>query len=192
MTTKAFRDPKIERSAMRIEALLKSIGTESERLAFLDDWGFFDCDHTKETSERIDFIEKNLLSLFSEIVKGFYGQDYSLEELKDDFDEEVDEIVSLTTERENPKMSYSRWSNSAWYTFWGSTKSNKRNEQQFEICTLAVFTYEELKNDLEKCIDKVKELTAHAPHTAWEYDELRGYMKNFIEDVQSDESLEDF
>ena len=55
-------------------------------------------------------------------------------------------------------MSYSRWSNSFWYTYWSSESGETRDEQVFEICDLACplsFTYAELKGDLTSCLQVV-------------------------------------
>lgn len=57
-------------------------------------------------------------------------------------------------------MSYSRWSNSIWYTFWTTASpNNKRIDQLFEICDFPqlLFTYSQLTEDLDKCISEVKE-----------------------------------
>jgi len=135
-------------------------------------------------------------------------------------------------------MSYSRWSNSVWYTFWCSTSSNKRDEQIFQICDLTHsvnLTYAEIKkyydnDDLDTLKQNVKEEIvlamattpiklsmpssnghqamqkdddvniSHPPmtlekafsvYTDEEYDELIGYMVEFVKDVEQDEKLDD-
>ena len=110
-------------------------------------------------------------------------------------------------------MSYSRWLHSTWYTYWSTlpegTKATRDN-QVFEVCAVTAFTYKELKEDIDKCLDKVVEclLTPFTLHingispedteatqstpvvtTAAELEELRGYMLDFMDDVESDETL---
>tara|TARA_Y100000310_G_scaffold211576_1_gene212323 strand:- start:38 stop:403 length:366 start_codon:yes stop_codon:yes gene_type:complete len=61
-------------------------------------------------------------------------------------------------------MSYSRWSNSFWYTFWAETDfgagaKNKEGEV-FQICDLGHgmhFNYKELKESVDDCLQRVKE-----------------------------------
>ena len=91
-------------------------------------------------------------------------------------------------------MSYSRWSNSVFYCFWSATKSERLNDQLFDVCGVKAFTYKELKNDMEGCIDKIKKLTTATnpglfvakSYTDEEYEELRGYMRTFIKDVEQE------
>jgi hypothetical protein len=95
-------------------------------------------------------------------------------------------------------MSYSRWGSSVWYTYWcahgGASADDKRDEQLFDICTVKMFTYKELKDDIDGCIDKVREIvdTANATNegstqiTADEYKELQGYMESFMADIEKE------
>jgi len=56
-------------------------------------------------------------------------------------------------------VSYSRWSNSFWYTFWSGT-DDASLDAQFEICDVArgqIFTYRELSRDIDGCIRLVQE-----------------------------------
>lgn len=67
-------------------------------------------------------------------------------------------------------MSYSRWSNSTWYTFWTSMSEKTeykfptkkiKNEQYFEICDFPSFhvSYGDIKSKgIDNIIDEVKEL----------------------------------
>jgi hypothetical protein len=78
-------------------------------------------------------------------------------------------------------MSYSRWIDSSWYTFWCTTKSEEKDDQEFSIDCEIHFTYKELRNDLAGCLKKIKE---HFPKaTRKEIAELRGYIQDFILDV---------
>ena len=113
-------------------------------------------------------------------------------------------------------MSFSRWSNSIWYTYWSSTESNKRDEQCFAICMVSSFTYKELKEDIELClnlachkeqlvypwveegpfggyVDEMAQPTFDESlrPTPEEREELKGYMIRFIDSVEKDKELED-
>ena len=89
-------------------------------------------------------------------------------------------------------MSYSRWSNSRWYTFWCSTASSKREDQIFNVDCQFDFTYAELKRDRKGCLRKVR--AKYGELEDWEldgvYNELDRYMEEFIKDVENDEKLE--
>lgn len=109
-------------------------------------------------------------------------------------------------------MSYSRWSNSTWYTFWSATSPkgfNKKPEQIFEICDLPSYnvTYKQIKDDVDKTISNIKEFYSKEHEgeifdgikdgtfiykpTIWppknpsdeELQELKEYMLQFTKDV---------
>lgn len=114
-------------------------------------------------------------------------------------------------------MSYSRWSNSLWYTYWSSTSSNTINDQVFEICGVTSFTYKEIIDDIEKCLDRACELQKRVYDTPFggpfdplnidklsetkykineslaptseEREELKGYMIKFTDHVNSDKDI---
>ena len=114
-------------------------------------------------------------------------------------------------------MSFSRWSNSIWYTYNSSSLDNhKRNEQVFTICMVSSFTYKELKEDIELClnlachkeqlvypwveegpfggyVDEMAQPTFNESlkPTPEEREELKGYMLKFIYRVEKDKELED-
>ena len=85
-------------------------------------------------------------------------------------------------------MSYSRWSKTSyWYTY-GSSNENK--EEIFEICTEATFTRKELEEDINGCIDKLKnhiskesEIRKRMP-TEKDWKLLKKYMNEFLEDEE--------
>jgi hypothetical protein len=65
-------------------------------------------------------------------------------------------------------MSYSRWGDSAWYTFWSATSPDgpaTKNDQVFEICDFPSFsiTYQEIVSDVDQVIARVKEFY-DSPH----------------------------
>lgn len=102
-------------------------------------------------------------------------------------------------------MSYSRWSNSVWYTFWTwngegdeftfPTQSRK-NTQTFEICDLVTYyvTYGELDElGVDIVIDQIREF--YSKQYKWslgdykkdvteeELEELKGYLLQFMNDI---------
>ena len=95
-------------------------------------------------------------------------------------------------------MSYSRWSNSVWYTYDSSSLDNNiRDDQCFTICTVASFTYKELKEDMEKCLNVAchKQCLTDNGYdeslkpTPEEREELNGYMLRFIKYVENNKDL---
>jgi hypothetical protein len=99
-------------------------------------------------------------------------------------------------------MSYSRWSNSIWYTFWSYSRSPKKEDQLFEICPIKSFTYKELKeNGFDKSIESLKKhMLKHKNKNKLffsdlkffnekDFEELKIYMKEFIEDIENDKTL---
>lgn len=87
-------------------------------------------------------------------------------------------------------MSYSRWTNSTWYTYWASSDSKKRDDQIFEICIDGRFTYNQLKSDIKGCLQIIaNNPEAKVKPDQLELDELEIYMKRFIRDVEADQEL---
>ena len=108
-------------------------------------------------------------------------------------------------------MSYSRWGNSFWYTYWANSENkHDKNEQLFEICDMAGplnFKYSEIKQDIDRCLEVVQ--TFYKKEKEVEYiipndhskstkvktksyslneetlEELRSYMLRFLEDVDN-------
>jgi len=95
-------------------------------------------------------------------------------------------------------MSYSRWTTSVWFTFGtlknGLKKPKKCSDWYFAILCDSVediggFSYNELKNDMDKCILAVKEAVDNKKKpviTKKELNELKGYMLEFVEEVNRD------
>ena len=109
-------------------------------------------------------------------------------------------------------MSYSRWGSSCWYTFWSSSSDEDRDNQVFEVCDMVCpmrFTYRELSCGLDECIDQVRKEFGQKrksrilvnvtedgeyvyddvdvnpiDYSEKEFEELKGYMKEFMEDVE--------
>ncbi len=84
-------------------------------------------------------------------------------------------------------MSYSRWGASRWYTFWANQENENRDTALFEACPVAEFTAAELRADIQQCIDVAKqaEQTRFGDVSSEECEELRGYMTEFLADVDA-------
>ena len=91
-------------------------------------------------------------------------------------------------------MSYSRWSNSVWYTFWTSISEDTqfklptkrlKNNQVFEICDLQNYyiSYRELDElGVDVVVDQVKKFYSKS-NSEEEFEELKGYLLAFMDDV---------
>lgn len=79
-------------------------------------------------------------------------------------------------------MSYSRWTKDCiWYTFWNSVQSGiGKQKQVFEICSVASFSYKEITENIDKCLEKVRGIEDASEK---ELEELKGYMCCFINSV---------
>lgn len=84
-------------------------------------------------------------------------------------------------------MSYSRWINSYWYTFWKYSKDESYDTATFCICRFdgdINFTAKQLRKQFEKCIDTIKMKERKASEE--EIDEVAGYMSKFLKDVEEE------
>jgi hypothetical protein len=79
-------------------------------------------------------------------------------------------------------MSYSRWSNSKWYTYWHTQDpaTANYNTALFDVCGVQTFTARQLREELDACIAEVQNIE---PSTKEELDELKRYMVEFIKDI---------
>ena len=82
-------------------------------------------------------------------------------------------------------MSYSRWVNSCFYTYWCSSKSERKEDELFachvDLASQVMITYEECKrieNSLMSIKGKINQIKDDEEAT-----ELQGYIKEFISDV---------
>lgn len=71
-------------------------------------------------------------------------------------------------------MSYSRWSDSVWYTYADVNGG-------FTVCGHKTFSDQELK-DLEKCIQFFRDFKVY---TETELTELKGYMQEYLDESDS-------
>ena len=82
-------------------------------------------------------------------------------------------------------MSYSRWLNSKFYTYWCISEAKNKNDEMFivhsDLKVYQKFTYVECKELIESRI-KLKGRMNSIDNDE-EAEELQGYMKKFIEDV---------
>ena len=81
-------------------------------------------------------------------------------------------------------MSYSRWINSCWYTYWCTSDATKKEDEIFSVTSEYNFTYKEIKEN----INNFKVLKKHFSgiYTQEEYKELKSYMFEFIKDVEDE------
>lgn len=90
-------------------------------------------------------------------------------------------------------MSYSRWSNSKWYTFHSTQPGDEAEDSEnaiFEIWGVCQFTAQELRDDLQECAvmagkiygATIEEVADGA--TIEEVAELTGYMLEFLADIK--------
>ena len=82
-------------------------------------------------------------------------------------------------------MSYSRWVNSCFYTYWCSSKAERKEDELFschvDLESQVMITYEECKrieNSLMSIKGKINQIKDDEEAT-----ELQGYIKEFISDV---------
>lgn len=80
-------------------------------------------------------------------------------------------------------MSYSRWSDSHWYTYYTCSSGFTKDTQRFEINCDITFTYKELKEDMYRCLKEVSKKDIALPNELMI--ELQGYMDEFISDVEN-------
>ncbi len=85
-------------------------------------------------------------------------------------------------------MSYSRWSNSFWYTYGTGSDTGLKKDEGFDVCGVAWFTYRQLTKNKTECLCKVTE-KAKPPPTPSQVAELAGYMSLFIKETDYDYSL---
>ena len=82
-------------------------------------------------------------------------------------------------------MSYSRWVNSCFYTYWCSSKAERKEDELFacqvDLESQVMITYEECKKIEDSLISikgKINKIKDDEEAT-----ELQGYIKEFISDV---------
>lgn len=89
-------------------------------------------------------------------------------------------------------MSYSRWIQSRWYTYWAAATKKKdldRDNSIFVICNVANFRAKELREDIDRCAREAVTKDGGCA-TEIESDELKLYMREFLDDVDKEYPLE--
>ena len=89
-------------------------------------------------------------------------------------------------------MAYSRWSHSMWYTYWNASSGKDIEEQVLTVCGtgpggISSINYVYAKEDLDAVVNHViKQHEGETPGivTQKERDELKGYIKEWTEDVE--------
>tara|TARA_R100000231_G_C5205280_1_gene128763 strand:- start:130 stop:423 length:294 start_codon:yes stop_codon:yes gene_type:complete len=88
-------------------------------------------------------------------------------------------------------MSYSRWINSSFYTYWCSTKSDKKEDQIF-MCHTGLLEQHELKyGQVKDYLVDTEALMYDLYLDEKEANELLGYMRSFVRDVDTKYGGED-
>lgn len=87
-------------------------------------------------------------------------------------------------------MSYSRWTNSRWYSYWSIPRGDaveNRDNARLEVIDAAGpldqdlwFAAAEIREDVHACLRRVR-----LPTTSAELEELKGYMLEFVSDVDA-------
>lgn len=88
-------------------------------------------------------------------------------------------------------MSYSRWLNSYWYTYWQYRGDENRDNAMFAICTIETFTAKQIRDDIDWCLAQVTKSCCERKEfkrqpTTSEMAELRGYMLEFLDDIEQE------
>ena len=80
-------------------------------------------------------------------------------------------------------MSYSRWSNSDFYTYWASSRGSGKEDQVFMLHLDLVSTYELTYKDVQVYLLDKRAFQERFGLRGYEADELLGYMGQFVADV---------
>ena len=82
-------------------------------------------------------------------------------------------------------MSYSRWSNSVWYSFWSTSDAKRKEDEVFclwaDMSQTKDWTYEQLLGFTVEDIGK-----EYVGITLAEAEEAWGYIQNFLADVDEE------
>jgi hypothetical protein len=82
-------------------------------------------------------------------------------------------------------MSYSRWADSSWYTYWETSKPASVEGEllaiHYSFDEYFVLTLGEIEADVLSALERIKGLTGASDA---EIDELRGYCQQFAADVR--------
>jgi len=87
--------------------------------------------------------------------------------------------------RQRVPMSYSRWTNSDWYTIWcvQDDATENRDTALFQIVCCATFTAKQLREDLKSCLDRACDPSQYDRLVS--RSQLEGFVAEFLEDVDA-------
>lgn len=88
-------------------------------------------------------------------------------------------------------MAYSRWTDSFWYTFWAVAEHGvveDRDNAVFEVMPHSRFAAKDLRENQDRCVEEVvyRCCSRNLQPTEADIEELRGYMNEFLEDVDKE------
>ena len=83
-------------------------------------------------------------------------------------------------------MSYSRWINSQFYTYWASSKGSSREDQVFMLHMDLERTYEVSYAEVKGYLGDRGALEERFKLGEYEANELLGYMGEFVKDVDEE------
>jgi len=83
-------------------------------------------------------------------------------------------------------MSYSRWTNSDWYTIWCAQDeaTENRDTALFHIVCCKTFTAKQLRDDLKSCMDQACDPSRHVDRPVNRV-QLEGFVAEFLSDVDA-------
>lgn len=87
-------------------------------------------------------------------------------------------------------MSYSRWGSRGsghWYTYWSVCPKGRietRDNALFNICSVAIFTSKDLRENIELCLKVVSKKDPSADKE--KLDELKIYIAEFLKDIDDE------
>ena len=99
---------------------------------------------------------------------------------------------AITKAEGDALMSYSRWTNSRWYTYWTCVDGGAKtmDGQTFDVDCIVEATYGEMAQDFKGTLDRLVadvDSDAGKPTTAAEREELAGYMRAFMAEVVNED-----
>ena len=89
-------------------------------------------------------------------------------------------------------MSYSRWGDSVWYTYWTCGPDDEDRDTATLVVSTASesawLTAKDIRDNIADCLRRVQEINIGVNLTAADMHELAGYMIEFLDDVDEEYS----
>ena len=85
-------------------------------------------------------------------------------------------------------MSYSRWLDSTFYTYWCATDAKNKNDEVF-MCHTEIYKYYRIKyTECKRIIENLTAIQGKINEIVGDEDaiELQGYIKEFVKDVDKE------